>query len=66
MSKSNPTAVSTPTDREIVITRTFDAPRELVWEAFTKPEHLVHWWGPNGFTTRSRSTTSAPGAASSR
>jgi len=51
MSKSNPTAVSTPTDREIVITRTFDAPRELVWEAFTKPEHLVHWWGPNGFTT---------------
>ena len=38
------------TDREIVISRTFDAPRELVWEAMTKPEHVVNWWGPNGFT----------------
>jgi uncharacterized protein YndB with AHSA1/START domain len=38
-------------DREMVITRTFDAPRELVWEAVTNPEHVVHWWGPNGFTT---------------
>jgi uncharacterized protein YndB with AHSA1/START domain len=37
-------------DREIVISRVFDAPRELVWEAMTKPEHVVHWWGPNGFT----------------
>lgn len=38
-------------DREIVITRTFDAPRELVWEAMMNPEHVVHWWGPNGFST---------------
>ena len=38
-------------NREIVITRVFDAPRELVWEAWTNPEHVVHWWGPNGFTT---------------
>lgn len=37
-------------DREMVITRLIDAPRELVWEAMTKPEHVVHWWGPNGFT----------------
>jgi uncharacterized protein YndB with AHSA1/START domain len=37
-------------DREIVITRTFDAPRELVWKAWTNPKHLVNWWGPNGFT----------------
>lgn len=37
-------------DREMVITRTFDAPRELVWEAVTNPEHVVHWWGPDGFT----------------
>lgn len=34
-----------PSDREIVITRTFDAPRWLVFDAFTKPEHLVKWWG---------------------
>jgi uncharacterized protein YndB with AHSA1/START domain len=29
----------------LVITRTFDAPRALVWKAWTEPEHLVHWWG---------------------
>ena len=38
-------------DREIIITRVINAPRELVWDAMTKPEHIVHWWGPNGFTT---------------
>lgn len=31
--------------------RVFDAPRELVWRAYTQVEHLVHWWGPDGFTT---------------
>ncbi len=31
------------------ISRTFKAPRSLVWDAFTKPEHLKHWWGPKGF-----------------
>ena len=38
-------------DREIVLTRVLDAPRELVFRAWTEPEHLAHWWGPNGFTT---------------
>ena len=38
-------------DREIVIERIFDAPRELVWEAWTNPEHVAQWWGPDGFTT---------------
>jgi uncharacterized protein YndB with AHSA1/START domain len=38
-------------DREIVITRDFHAPRELVWEAITDPKHIVNWWGPRGFTT---------------
>jgi uncharacterized protein YndB with AHSA1/START domain len=33
-----------------LLTRVFDAPRELVFEAFTRPEHVVNWWGPNGFT----------------
>ena len=42
-------------DNEIVITRLFDAPRELVWEAWTNPEHVVKWWGPNGFTTTIKS-----------
>ncbi|MGE3626812.1 MAG: SRPBCC domain-containing protein [Hyphomicrobiales bacterium] len=31
------------------ITHLADAPRELVWDVFTKPEHLKHWWGPEGF-----------------
>jgi uncharacterized protein YndB with AHSA1/START domain len=37
-------------EREIVLTRLLDAPRELVWRALTEPEHLIRWWGPNGFT----------------
>ncbi len=38
-------------NREIVTTRVLDAPRELVFRAFTEPEHLAKWWGPHGFTT---------------
>jgi uncharacterized protein YndB with AHSA1/START domain len=37
-------------DREIVITRIVDAPRELVWEAMTNPRHVINWWGPSGFS----------------
>jgi uncharacterized protein YndB with AHSA1/START domain len=40
-------------DRELTITRTFDAPRELVFSAWTKPEHLMRWFAPNGFTVPS-------------
>lgn len=36
--------------RALRITRTLQAPVELVWEAWTKPEHIANWWGPNGFT----------------
>jgi uncharacterized protein YndB with AHSA1/START domain len=38
-------------DREIVLTRLFDAPRKMVWEAWTDPKQVVLWWGPKGFTT---------------
>jgi uncharacterized protein YndB with AHSA1/START domain len=38
--------VTTPTDREIILTRVFDAPRRLVFDAFTKPELLKRWFGP--------------------
>lgn len=34
----------------MVITRTFDAPRELVWKAWTDPKYVMQWWGPKGFT----------------
>src|SRR5262245_20271510 len=42
-------------DREIVISTVIDAPRELVFEAFTAVRHLSRWWGPDGFTTTTRS-----------
>ena len=38
------------TKQELVIIRIFDAPRELVWMAWTEPEHFMRWWGPKDFT----------------
>ena len=51
MNDSKSAELSTPSDREIVLTRVFDAPRELVWQAMTDPQQVVKWWGPRGFTT---------------
>jgi len=48
-------AQSATADREIVISRVISAPRELVFEAFTEVRHLSRWWGPDGFTTSTRS-----------
>lgn len=39
------------TFREATLVRIFDAPREVVWRAFTEPEHLSAWWGPQGMDT---------------
>jgi uncharacterized protein YndB with AHSA1/START domain len=50
-------------EREIVVERVVDAPRELVFEAFTDPTHVSSWWGPNGFTTTTRSADVRPGGA---
>jgi uncharacterized protein YndB with AHSA1/START domain len=47
-------AQSATADREIVISRVIDGPRELVFEAFTEMRHLSRWWGPEGFTTATR------------
>ena len=41
----------TVTAREITIRRVFDAPRELVWKAWTEPEQLARWWGKRGWST---------------
>lgn len=50
-SEMGKTVFSTPSDREILAVREFNAPRELVWAAFTEPEHLPHWMlGPEGWT----------------
>jgi uncharacterized protein YndB with AHSA1/START domain len=37
-------------NKELVITRIIDAPREMVWKAWTEPQFLMHWWGPKDFT----------------
>ena len=52
MTASNAGSNAAPTfgEREVVLTRVFDAPRELVFEAWTDPRHLARWWGPKGFT----------------
>ena len=47
--------------RSIIGTRVFDAPRELVFSAFTDPRHLAQWWGPNGFTLTTHSHDFRPG-----
>ena len=47
-----PTATA---DREIVLSRVINAQRELVFEAFTEVRHLSRWWGPEGFSTTTRS-----------
>jgi uncharacterized protein YndB with AHSA1/START domain len=47
--------------RTIVTTRLFDAPRALVFAAWSDPKHLAQWWGPNGFTTTTHAFDMRPG-----
>lgn len=42
------TTITLPSDTEMLIKRSFNAPRELVWKAMTTPEHVRHWYGPRG------------------
>lgn len=49
------------TGRELVISRVFDAPRNLVWQVWTDPEHLKRWFGPKGFTMSACSLDLRPG-----
>ena len=48
-------------ERSIIGVREFDAPRELVFSAWTSSEHLAQWWGPNGFSTTTSSFDFRPG-----
>jgi uncharacterized protein YndB with AHSA1/START domain len=50
MAREN-SSVPRPTDTDLVITRVFDAPRSLVFKAWTEPERLMRWWAPKGCTT---------------
>jgi len=61
MSAEKSSLTANTADREIVISRVFDAPRELVWDAWTDPKQVVHWWGPQGFTTTIEEMDVRPG-----
>lgn len=45
----------------LIHTRILDAPRDLVWEVWTTPEHIKEWWGPDGFSLTTKSMKVAPG-----
>lgn len=45
----------------LIHTRLLDAPRDLVWEVWTNPEHIKEWWGPNGFSLTTKSMNVEPG-----
>ncbi|MFZ0820220.1 MAG: SRPBCC family protein [Candidatus Acidiferrales bacterium] len=61
MSEKRSSSAAQPGPREIVITRIFDAPRDLVFEAWTNPKHVAQWWGPKGFTTTIQEMDVRPG-----
>lgn len=51
----------TVSGKEIIVSKLLHAPRELVWEVWTKPEHITQWWGPVGFTTTDKGMDVRPG-----
>jgi uncharacterized protein YndB with AHSA1/START domain len=55
--------LAAPSAREIVMTRAFDAPREAVFDAWTKPAHLARWFGPHGWTLAVCEVDLRPGGA---
>jgi uncharacterized protein YndB with AHSA1/START domain len=57
----SPLTLSLPSDREIVLTRTFDAPRALVFKTMTDPALIPKWWGPHGTTTIVEKMDARPG-----
>ena len=52
-----------PMTREVTLTRLIDAPRALVWAAWTEPEHMAQWWGPHHFTNPRCEFDARPGGA---
>lgn len=51
MSEKENSSITKLEKNTLVITRVFDAPVELVWKAWTNPQHLMRWWGPKNFTS---------------
>jgi len=52
---------SSTADRELRLSRKLNAPIDLVWEVWTKPEHIANWWGPDGFTNTIHKMDIVPG-----
>jgi uncharacterized protein YndB with AHSA1/START domain len=63
MAKAENSYVAGSATRELTITRIFDAARELVFKAWTEPEHMARWWGPKGFTNPVCEMDVRPGGA---
>jgi uncharacterized protein YndB with AHSA1/START domain len=63
MSERSDSPATHPAERELVIERIFDAPRELVFRAWTDPKHMGRWWGPHGFTNPVCELDVRPGGA---
>ena len=61
--RSSSLTVTTPSDREILMTREFDAPRDLLFRAYTDPAAIPHWWGPRRYTTTVEAMDVRPGGA---
>lgn len=60
---ANSSPAASDMERELTLTRVFDAPRELVFEAWTHPEHMAVWWGPRQFTNPVCELDVRPGGA---
>jgi len=58
---TQPSPIEPSSNREIVSTRLFDAPRDLVWAAHTNPQRVAQWWGPSGFTNTIHEMDVRPG-----
>jgi uncharacterized protein YndB with AHSA1/START domain len=63
VSNARTSAATNAVERELVITRVFDSPRELVFKAWTEPKHVAQWWGPHGFTNPVCELDVRPGGA---
>jgi len=62
-SNANPNPTALPMERDLVLTRVYDAPRELVFRTWTDPKHMARWWGPKHFTNRVEQMDVRPGGA---
>jgi uncharacterized protein YndB with AHSA1/START domain len=61
MTEKRSTTMTRTSDRELVFTRRFDAPREMVWQAWTDSSQLARWWGPDGFSITTHAHEMAKG-----